>query len=150
MRYSAAILPVIVLMGLLCGGPRAYPSPGNDQIRAVLTLLTQLESSYAGTEDYAAVFQKQERVDGELLPEETILLKFQKPLKVYMKWIKGPHRGKGGPICGRRKRQQSDRARGRLSQVCNPVIGPERSGCHGRQPASDHRGWFRSYTRRAA
>ena len=94
MRYSAAILPVIVLMGLLCGGPRAYPSPGNDQIRAVLTLLTQLESSYAGIEDYAAVFQKQERVDGELLPEETILLKFQKPLKVYMKWIKGPHEGR--------------------------------------------------------
>ena len=94
MRHSAAILPAIVLLVLLCGGPRAYPSPGNDRTRAVLTLLTQLESSYAGIEDYTAVFQKQERVDGELLPEETILLKFQKPLKVYMKWIKGPHQGR--------------------------------------------------------
>ncbi|MGO9313245.1 MAG: DUF1571 domain-containing protein [Syntrophobacteraceae bacterium] len=94
MRYSAAFLPMIVLIGLLCWGPQAHPSPGSDPGRAVLTLLTQLESSYAGIEDYTAVFQKQERVDGELLPEETILLKFQKPLKVYMKWIEGPHQGR--------------------------------------------------------
>lgn len=91
MRSSTAILPIILLLALLCGARQAYPSPGNDQGRAVLTLLAQMESSYAGIEDYTAVLQKQERVDGELLPEETILLKFQKPLKVYMKWIKGPH-----------------------------------------------------------
>jgi hypothetical protein len=40
-----------------------------------------------------AIFHKQERVEGELLPEETILLKFRKPLKVYMKWIGEPLNG---------------------------------------------------------
>jgi hypothetical protein len=48
----------------------------------------------ARVEDYAAAFHKQERVDGELLPEEAMLLKFQKPLKVYMKWLEDPHRGR--------------------------------------------------------
>ena len=43
--------------------------------------------------DYRAIFHKQERVEGELLPEETILLKFQKPLKIYMKWIEEPLKG---------------------------------------------------------
>ena len=53
-----------------------------------------MESSYAQVEDYTAVFLKQERIEGELLPEETILLKFQKPLKVYTKWLEDPHRGR--------------------------------------------------------
>lgn len=60
----------------------------------VLSLLAEMESSYAGITDYVTVFHKQERIDGKLLPEETILLKFQKPLKVYMKWIENPHRGR--------------------------------------------------------
>src|SRR5271157_1172371 len=73
LRVRSCLLPMIVLIGLLCGGPQAYSVPENDQGRAVLTLLAQMESSYAGVEDYTAVLQKQERVDGELLPEETIL-----------------------------------------------------------------------------
>jgi len=92
MKFSAVILPKIVLIGLICEGLLAHPLLGNDQSQAVLTLLNQMQSSYAQVEDYAAVFHKQERVEGKLLPEETILLKFQKPLKVYMKWIKDPHR----------------------------------------------------------
>jgi hypothetical protein len=40
------------------------------------------------------VFHKQQRIAGELLPEETILLKCRKrPFSLYMKWIKAPHKG---------------------------------------------------------
>ena len=92
MKFSIAILPKIVFLVLICQGLLAHPLSGNDQSQAVLTLLTQMESSYGRVEDYTAVFHKQERVDGELLPEETLLLKFQKPLKVYVKWLEGPHR----------------------------------------------------------
>ena len=92
MKFSPLILFKIVLLGLICEGLLATPLLGNNQREVILTLLTQMESSYARVEDYAAAFHKQERVDGKLLPEQTILLKFQKPLKVYLKWIKDPHR----------------------------------------------------------
>ncbi len=58
-----------------------------------LPLVEQMESSYSQVKDYRAIFHKQERVDGKLLPEETILLKFQEPLKIYMKWISEPLNG---------------------------------------------------------
>ncbi len=53
-----------------------------------------LEKSYAEIESYTAVFHKQERVEGKLSQEETIFLKFKKPFKVYMKWIKAPFKGR--------------------------------------------------------
>ena len=59
----------------------------------MLPLVEQMESSYSQVKDYRAIFHKQERVDGKLLPEETILLKFQEPLKIYMKWISEPLNG---------------------------------------------------------
>ncbi len=59
----------------------------------VLPILEHMEASYARINDYQAVLYKQERVKGNLRPEEKILLKFQKPLKVYMKWIGEPLKG---------------------------------------------------------
>jgi len=111
-------------MGLLCGGLQAYPFPGNDRSGAVLTVLTQVESSYAGVEDYSAVFQKQERIEGEPMPEETILLKFQKPLKVLHEMDQRPAFGQRGSLCGRSIRQQSDRSRWRHCRVCDSSLNP--------------------------
>lgn len=59
----------------------------------MLHLLQQAEENYARVHDYVAVFHKQERVEEKLLPEETILFKFQKPFKIYMKWIGEPLHG---------------------------------------------------------
>jgi hypothetical protein len=59
----------------------------------ILPILEQMESSYARVKDYQAVFHKQERLEGRLLPEETIILKFQKPLKIYMNWTGEPSKG---------------------------------------------------------
>jgi outer membrane lipoprotein-sorting protein len=94
MKPPTGIRTMMVLGALVCQGFPAQALPGIDQSRTLLTLLAQMESSYARVKDYTAVFHKQERLEGVLLPEETILLKFQKPLKVYMKWIKDPYRGR--------------------------------------------------------
>jgi hypothetical protein len=59
----------------------------------ILPILEKMESSYAGINDYQAIFHKLERVKGKLLPEETLLLKFQKPLKIYLSWIGGRSKG---------------------------------------------------------
>ena len=82
-----------VLLSLLCAALVIPSTAMADQRERLLSLVTRMESSYARVSDYTAVFRKQERVDGRLLPEETILLKFQKPLKVYMKWIEDPSKG---------------------------------------------------------
>jgi len=63
-----------------------------DQGEKLLALLSQMESSYARIQDYTAVFQKKERWQDKPLPEERIMVKFQKPLKVYMKWLDGPEK----------------------------------------------------------
>lgn len=53
-----------------------------------------MRSAYAGVQDYTATFYKQERVGGKLLDEEQIELKFQKPLKVYMRWVGKTYKGR--------------------------------------------------------
>jgi len=52
-----------------------------------------MQNAYNQIDDYQCIFKKQERVDGQLLLQETILLKFKKPFSIYMKWIKEPHQG---------------------------------------------------------
>ena len=86
-------LPYGALLALLCTAVLISPASGADQRERLPSLLTRMESSYARVSDYTVVFRKQERLDGKLLPEETTLLKFQKPLKVYMKWIEDPSKG---------------------------------------------------------
>ena len=50
-------------------------------------------AAYDKVTSYTAIVYKQQRVAGNLLPEETILLKFKKPFSMYMKWIKAPYQG---------------------------------------------------------
>jgi len=56
----------------------------------LLALVDQMEAGYAAINDYTAVFQKHERVENKLMPRESIYLKFQKPFKVYMRWLDVP------------------------------------------------------------
>lgn len=56
-----------------------------------------LERSWANwqrVKDYTCVFTKQERVNGELQPEQTIFMKVrEKPFSIYMKWVGKKCRG---------------------------------------------------------
>lgn len=56
--------------------------------------IREAEQACKHVDNYIAIFHKQERVEGKLLEEETILLKFKKPFKLYMKWIQPPHAGR--------------------------------------------------------
>lgn len=55
--------------------------------------ITKMQAVYDTVESYTCTFYKQERIDGELLPRETIVLKFRKPFSIYMKWIDERHKG---------------------------------------------------------
>jgi hypothetical protein len=56
--------------------------------------LKRAESTLARTDSYTAIFHKQERIKQKLTEKETIFLKFKKPFKVYMKWVKEPFKGR--------------------------------------------------------
>ena len=53
-----------------------------------------MDRAYRSVHDYTATFYKQERVNGELLPVETIEMKFRKPFGVYMHWLSGDFAGR--------------------------------------------------------
>lgn len=56
--------------------------------------LRTAEAAYDKVASYSAVFHKQQRIAGKLLPRETILLKCRKrPFSLYMKWIEAPYAG---------------------------------------------------------
>ena len=93
-RMVSRFMTVAALVGLCWGAFLVCSARAEDQNKVVMSLLDQMESSYATVNDYVSVFHKQERVNDKLLPEETIQFKFQKPFKVYMKWIKEPFEGR--------------------------------------------------------
>jgi outer membrane lipoprotein-sorting protein len=56
--------------------------------------IRDMEEAYLEINDYTAIFHKQERINGKLCEEEMIFIKFKKPFKVYLKWIKDPYKGR--------------------------------------------------------
>ncbi len=69
-------------------------SPGNGQEQTnPEQWLEEAEAAYREVTSYTAVFHKQQRVAGELLQEETVLIKFRKPFSLYMSWTVAPHKG---------------------------------------------------------
>jgi len=56
-------------------------------------LLLSLRSSFAPIQGYTTTFTKHERVNGDLRPREVIFMKFQKPFKIYFKWLEGAKQG---------------------------------------------------------
>ena len=56
-------------------------------------IIRKMQAAYEDVQDYVCIFNKQERIAGELLPMETIRLKFKKPFSVYMRWIEDPREG---------------------------------------------------------
>jgi len=52
----------------------------------------EAEAALVQVENYRAIFHKQERVEGKLMEKETVLFKFKRPFKVYMKWVEEPYK----------------------------------------------------------
>lgn len=69
----------------------AVPAAGADDLSS---LFVGMEAAYARVTDYTARFTRQERVAGALRPREEALLKFQRPGRIYLRWISGSARGR--------------------------------------------------------
>lgn len=57
-------------------------------------VLDRMEANYATVQSYTARFIREERVGDVLRPREEALLKFQRPGRLYLRWISGPPRGR--------------------------------------------------------
>ena len=79
---------------LLFAATCLLPRPVLADESQLFRLLEKMEASYASVRDYAALFHRRERINGEWRPEEISLLKFQKPFKVYVRWLSGPPEGR--------------------------------------------------------
>jgi outer membrane lipoprotein-sorting protein len=62
----------------------------------LIRLLERAEQRYAELQDYSAIMITREWIKDALEPEKSILLKFQRPFKVYMKWLEGLGKGREG------------------------------------------------------
>jgi hypothetical protein len=89
---SGLSIRFVMLLGYVWMGIGA-PSVGASHPMQMLKLLDEMDSSYSRVNDYVAVFHNQERIGGKLDEGQTVLFKFQKPFKVYMKFIGGPSKG---------------------------------------------------------
>ncbi|MFQ5658736.1 MAG: DUF1571 domain-containing protein [Candidatus Methylomirabilales bacterium] len=81
--------------GLVLAGMAAIllvPAPA--RAREPLALVSRMKAAYARVRDYTAIFKKRERVQGVLLDEEVMQLKFQKPFRVYLRWLDGSKKGR--------------------------------------------------------
>lgn len=86
------ISSLLALALLVAGAPSARGASGSELLR----LLDEVEKNYAEVHDYTSVLLARERIGGTLREQETVLLKFQRPFKVYMKWLDGPSKGREG------------------------------------------------------
>ena len=71
---------------------RFKPDTGPEAKR-LFDVLGEGLSSYEKLRDYRAKFIKKERSGSELAEEEEIFLKFEKPFKIFMKWLNTGKRG---------------------------------------------------------
>ncbi len=63
---------------------------------ALLEMVARAERTYEAVRDYTATLVSVERLGEVLQPEKRILLKFQRPFRVYMRWLSGRGAGREG------------------------------------------------------
>ncbi len=81
-----------LLIRNLAGWIEADKEAQPEQARLAAALSKSLEV-YASLKDYKAVFLKRELSGARLGDLEEIFLKFEKPFKIYMKWLNKPKKG---------------------------------------------------------
>jgi hypothetical protein len=62
-----------------------------DDYTTVCSLLSKAEARASSLTDYTLTLMKQERLGDKLLPQETVFIKFKKPMSVYIKNLTGKH-----------------------------------------------------------
>jgi hypothetical protein len=69
---------------------------GAATVADLLRLIERAERRYETIRDYTSLMTSVERLGDVLEPEKRVLLKFQRPFKVYMRWLAGPGAGREG------------------------------------------------------
>jgi len=78
---------VATVLALALAGP---PMAAQD----LSALVVAMEGAYARVNDYTVRFTRQERVAGTLRPREEAVLKFQRPGRIYLRWLNGSAKGR--------------------------------------------------------
>lgn len=77
----------LLVLGLLCTKLMAEEKISID------TILIKTIASYEQLKDYTCILNKRELVKGEILEQNNIMVKFKKPLCIYLKWTEGSDKG---------------------------------------------------------
>lgn len=97
------------------GPPPGAAQPGASKLDEPIQLMTEARRRYQEIRDYSATFIKQERVHGQLLPQEVTNIKCRtKPFSVYLYW-RAPKPLEGQEACyvtGRNKGQMRAHSNG--------------------------------------
>lgn len=80
------VLSLLVLV-LLCTKLMAEEKVSIDNV------LTKTIASYKQLKDYTCILNKRELVKGKILEQKNIMVKFKKPLCIYLKWTEGSDKG---------------------------------------------------------
>ncbi len=86
---------ILILIGALLFSNAAFAETlaPKDPKGSLISFLKKGNHSYRKLKDYKALFIKIEREEGVLGAEERIYLKFEKPWKIFMKWMEGEKKG---------------------------------------------------------
>ncbi len=87
-RAAGVFLASLTLLSVLFAQNNARAQDHTDLEKQ----LQETEQALVKVDNYTAIFHRIERVDGKLIPEESSVLKFKRPFKVYMRWI-NPFKG---------------------------------------------------------
>ena len=87
--FTMASITRVVVASALVLAP-TLPAAGDD----LASTLSGMETAYARVEGYTARFVRQEVVGGVLRPREEALLKWERPGRMYLRWISGPPAGR--------------------------------------------------------
>jgi len=80
---SLVLLSILIPTGLFA-----------DDYGTVCSLLLKARNRADSLTDYTLTLTKQERVGGKLLPQDTVFIKFKKPLSLYIKNLTGKHKNR--------------------------------------------------------
>ena len=118
MKTAAAIL-ICLLLPL-----PSLSAPGQAEVASAL--IEKAWAKWQGVKDYTCIFTKRERVKGELLPEQTILMKVREnPFSIYMKWVGEEHRGQEALYVTGKNDGELKVHRGGLLGIINFNLDPE-------------------------
>jgi outer membrane lipoprotein-sorting protein len=92
--YRVKLVGLVLLVCAILSVRPTWSADGSGT--ELLKLLDLAEKHYAQVRDYTSTMVSRERVGEALRPQERILLKFQRPFKVYMRWMEGPSKGREG------------------------------------------------------